>query len=134
MSPHSQGFEPGAVDNLNLVKTFLQKRENGELKDQVHAVWLCIAGGRVFEKGDEELVKLGLKTPIVVVFTQFDKLLVRKERELTNIDVRNKSEEESRALVLQRANDTFQSSCIDQLDKLGRNLPYEKVSEKPFRS
>lgn len=131
----SQGFEPGAVDNLNLVKTFLQNRENGELKDQVHAVWLCIqvpfAGGRVFEKGDEELLKLGLKTPIVVVFTQFDKLLDRKEMELTKIDVGNKSEEERRALVLQRANDTFQSSCIDQLDKLGRKPRYVKVSVEP---
>ena len=35
----SRGFEPGAVDHLNLVKTFLQEREKAELKDQVHAVW-----------------------------------------------------------------------------------------------
>ncbi|KAF8221392.1 hypothetical protein L208DRAFT_693712 [Tricholoma matsutake] len=50
----SQGFEPGVVDNLNLVKTFPQQRDNGELNDQVHAIWLCIqvpfAGGRVLER------------------------------------------------------------------------------------
>jgi len=131
----SQGFEPGAVDNLNVVKTFLRERENAELKDQIHAIWLCIqvpfAGGRVFEKGDEELVKLGLKTPIVIVFTQFDRLLVRKEMELTNTDASSKSDEEIKALVLKQANEEFERSCIDQLDKLGRNLPYGKVSVEP---
>ena len=66
--------------------------------------------------------------PIVVVFTQFDKLLDRKEMDLTSTDVSNKSDEEIKALVLQQANDDFNRSCVDQLDTLGRNLPYEKVS------
>jgi hypothetical protein len=79
----SKGFEPGESGNLNKVKSFLQARGEGvELKDRVHAVWcvvfcriteyreksesrLCIrvpfAGGRVFEKGDEEFLQLGLK-------------------------------------------------------------------------
>lgn len=78
----SQGFEPGAVDNLNIVKSFLEQRASAPLKDRIHAVWqvsltrgvrfvevcsrLCVqvpyAGGRVFEKGDEELLSLGLKS------------------------------------------------------------------------
>ncbi|KZP13659.1 hypothetical protein FIBSPDRAFT_897212 [Athelia psychrophila] len=61
----SQGFEPGETGNLKTVKDFILSRGDGvELKDRVHAVWLCVeiplAGGRIFEIGDEEFLKLGL--------------------------------------------------------------------------
>ncbi|KZP22984.1 hypothetical protein FIBSPDRAFT_700833, partial [Athelia psychrophila] len=96
----SQGFEPGETANLNIVKDFILSRsDNVDLKDRVHAVWLCVeipfARGRVFEIGDEEFLKLGLKgksnteptpweivalltvriVPIVVVFTKYDNLV-----------------------------------------------------------
>ncbi|KZP27015.1 hypothetical protein FIBSPDRAFT_731619, partial [Athelia psychrophila] len=61
----SQGFEPGETANLKTVTDFILSRGGGvNLKDRVHAVWLCVeipfAGGRVFEVGDEEFLKLGL--------------------------------------------------------------------------
>jgi GTPase SAR1 family protein len=42
------------------------------------------AGGRVFEVGDEKLLQLAHKTqiPVVIVFTQYDRLVRTKQREL----------------------------------------------------
>ncbi|KAJ6522255.1 hypothetical protein B0H19DRAFT_1203005 [Mycena capillaripes] len=59
----SMGFEPGQTQNFEAAKRFLESRaESVALKDRVHAIWLCIqiphAGGRVFETGDAEFLKL----------------------------------------------------------------------------
>ncbi|KAJ6555913.1 hypothetical protein B0H19DRAFT_947695, partial [Mycena capillaripes] len=70
---------------FDLVRKFIIERsdERLELKDRLHAVWLCIQtptdGGRVIETGTERLLKLAheRKIPVMVVFTQYD-LLVRK--------------------------------------------------------
>ena len=35
----SLGFEPGDNDNYKTVKEFIQSRQTGPLKDQLHAVW-----------------------------------------------------------------------------------------------
>ena len=35
----SLGFEPGDNDNYTTVKAFIQSRQTGPLKDQLHAVW-----------------------------------------------------------------------------------------------
>ncbi|KAG6325912.1 hypothetical protein ID866_13177, partial [Astraeus odoratus] len=36
----SKGFEPGEVDNLAVVKSFIERRKNHEdIKEQLHAVW-----------------------------------------------------------------------------------------------
>ncbi|KAJ7136963.1 hypothetical protein C8R44DRAFT_565001, partial [Mycena epipterygia] len=71
------------------VKEFLESRsgERVALKDRLHVIWLCIqvpyAGSRVFETGDEALLHLAstLNIPVVVVFTQFDRLIERVEYE-----------------------------------------------------
>jgi len=131
----SNGFGPGDGSNLAVVKEFLQKRgQDVELKERVHAVWLCIqipfAGGPVFEVGDEEFLKLGLKVPIIVVFTKFDMLVSRHEQSMPD-EVFELPDDEIDALVLKRAEDDFKTSCVDLLDKVGRNLPYAKVSLRP---
>ena len=76
----SKGFEPGDTATFDIVTKFISERcEKEELKDRLHAIWyvcplrtvsplilypyrLCTetptAGGRVFESGDEKLVKL----------------------------------------------------------------------------
>jgi len=82
----SQGFEPGDLSNFRTVRTFLEERSRQSLplKDRVHGLWLCVetptAGGRVFEKGDEELLKFThkIQLPIVIVFTQYDRLVRTK--------------------------------------------------------
>ncbi|KDQ53794.1 hypothetical protein JAAARDRAFT_136683, partial [Jaapia argillacea MUCL 33604] len=60
----SQGLEPGEVENLNTIKSFVKGRmAEPKIKDRLHAIWLCIevprAGGRLFETGTEELLRLG---------------------------------------------------------------------------
>jgi len=78
----SKGFEPGDLSNFKVVRAFLEQRSRLglPLKDRVHGLWcvyfsldsdpavaslivirLCTetptAGGRVFETGDEQLLK-----------------------------------------------------------------------------
>ncbi|KAF7344043.1 hypothetical protein MVEN_01693800 [Mycena venus] len=81
----SKGFEPTDLSTFNVVRDFLLKKSDDdlELKERLHAVWLCIrtpiAGARVVETADEAFLKLAheRKIPVVIVFTQYD-LLVRK--------------------------------------------------------
>jgi hypothetical protein len=76
----SMGFEPGHKENFEMAKTFLESRSGvgAALKDRVHIIWclsstlilcqltdgirLCVqvpyAGGRVFETGDEDFLKV----------------------------------------------------------------------------
>ncbi|KAI9447824.1 hypothetical protein H4582DRAFT_2068411 [Lactarius indigo] len=86
----SKGFEPGDLINFETVCEFIQQRSRQELplSERIHGLWLCTetptAGSRVFEKGDEELLLFAhnRKVPIVVVFTQYDRLVRTKEDEL----------------------------------------------------
>ncbi|KAJ7668875.1 hypothetical protein B0H17DRAFT_1087324 [Mycena rosella] len=81
----SKGFEPSKLDTFDVVSDFLQRKSatSLELKERLHAVWLCIHtptdGARVLEAGDEKFLKRAdeLQIPVVVVFTQYDRL-VRK--------------------------------------------------------
>ncbi|KAI0245667.1 hypothetical protein BJV78DRAFT_1287354 [Lactifluus subvellereus] len=89
---YSKGFETGDVATFETVRQFIMERskEELELKERLHALWLCTetptAGGRVFEAGDERLLQFlhesGTGIPVVIVFTQYDKLVRTKEAEL----------------------------------------------------
>ena len=80
----SQGFEPGDHSSFKTVRTFLEERSRQSLplKDRVHGLWcvyfshgyaanpqtvirFCVetptAGGRLFETGDEEMLKFAQK-------------------------------------------------------------------------
>ncbi|KAF9504981.1 hypothetical protein BS47DRAFT_1354522, partial [Hydnum rufescens UP504] len=102
----SQGFVGGDIGNLRTVQEFIKRRSaERELKDRLHAIWLCceipVSGGRVFELGDEILLKDNAnnvgnapfripQVPIIVVFTKYDQLVVQKKfilaRSLANAD------------------------------------------------
>ncbi|KAH9049027.1 hypothetical protein EDB84DRAFT_1574419 [Lactarius hengduanensis] len=83
----SKGFEPGDLVNFETVCEFIQQRSQQDLplSERIHGLWLCIetptAGSRVLERGDEELLQFAHKNqlPIVVVFTQYDRLERTKE-------------------------------------------------------
>jgi len=81
----SMGFEPGDVENFETVTKFLNKRkEERDIKNQVHAVWLCfripVSSDRLFETGAENFLQmlsdkqLG-RMPIIAIFTQYDRLV-----------------------------------------------------------
>ncbi|KAF8447438.1 hypothetical protein L210DRAFT_3641382 [Boletus edulis BED1] len=79
----SLGFESGDEGNMKIVKDFVARRNAmPELKDQLHAIWLCLetpyAGGRLLDGGVEGFLErrqeiLG-QIPLVVVLTKVDQL------------------------------------------------------------
>ncbi|KAF5368786.1 hypothetical protein D9615_010399 [Tricholomella constricta] len=83
----SLGFEPGEGANLDTVLAFIKGRNRmREVKDKLHAIWLCfeipVAGSRVVEKGTELLLKEKMEgrlgdIPIIAVFTKYDKLVAK---------------------------------------------------------
>ncbi|KAI9459554.1 hypothetical protein HD554DRAFT_2081784 [Boletus coccyginus] len=84
----SKGFEPGDSANFDLATRFLRERHRKKfLKDRLHVIWLCTetprTGGRVLEEGDKKLMALAhkLETPVVVVFTKYDLLVLSKQLE-----------------------------------------------------
>ncbi|KAI9463259.1 hypothetical protein BJY52DRAFT_74397 [Lactarius psammicola] len=87
----SKGFEPGDLSNFETVRKFIQQRSRPEvpLSERIHGLWLCTetptAGGRIFETGDEKLLQFAYKNqvPIVIVFTQYDRLVRTKAAELS---------------------------------------------------
>ncbi|KAF8549886.1 hypothetical protein OG21DRAFT_1514674 [Imleria badia] len=79
----SLGFEAGDEQNIDIVKQFIARRKAmPQLKDQLHAIWLCLetpyCGGRLLEAGAEKVLQerdkvLG-NVPLVVVLTKVDQL------------------------------------------------------------
>ncbi|KAJ7848461.1 hypothetical protein B0H14DRAFT_2445933 [Mycena olivaceomarginata] len=140
----SMGFEPGQTKNFDDAKNFLEKRglKDVALKDRVHVIWcvasmltfhqeiehnrLCIqaphAGGRVFEKGDEALLKLasGMKVPVVVVFTQCD--------ELFNSILFYQPENTPTETIDRLWAAKFQELCVRPLEKINSKLRYAHSS------
>ncbi|KAH9165399.1 hypothetical protein EDB89DRAFT_2233439 [Lactarius sanguifluus] len=86
----SKGFEPGDLSNYETVRTFIEQgsQQHLPMKDRIHGLWLCVetptAGGRVFERGEEYLLKFAhdIQIPVVLVFTQYDRLVRSKKAEL----------------------------------------------------
>ncbi|KAF7968059.1 hypothetical protein HWV62_32083 [Athelia sp. TMB] len=134
----SMGYEPGETKNLDSVKNFLESRSKEKhVKDRVHAVWLCtetaFAGSRVFETGDEHITVLLTisAVPIIVVFTKFDNLVANEELGFTDDEIDGMDDAEVEALAIKQANAFFENTCIKQLDGLGHNIGYAKVSVQP---
>ncbi|KAF8492227.1 hypothetical protein F5888DRAFT_935594 [Russula emetica] len=77
----SQGFCHGSGDNFNIVKNFIETRnQRTNLKDRLHAIWLCSEvptyGGSLLEVGEEEILQMkDCRVPIVAVFTKYDVLV-----------------------------------------------------------
>ncbi|KAJ7708028.1 hypothetical protein B0H16DRAFT_1823494 [Mycena metata] len=94
--------------------------------------WLCIsvpfAGGRVFETGDEQLLKLasGIGIPIVVVFTKFDLLISHIERHLTEQQLEEAADPDG--LCEQQAMAEFKEKCEDPLHNIGPSLKFAITS------
>ncbi|KAJ6460173.1 hypothetical protein C8R45DRAFT_1029632 [Mycena sanguinolenta] len=128
----SIGFEPGETKNFETVKDFLKSRsgESIELRNRVHVIWLCVqvphSGGRVFETGDEELLKLAseIKVPVVVVFTQFDKLTNAVYRTLP----KSVPMEEKPARCNETTSKKFEDLCIAPLLRINAELRYARTS------
>ncbi|KAJ7737921.1 hypothetical protein B0H14DRAFT_2992689 [Mycena olivaceomarginata] len=131
----SMGFEHGHRKNFEDARTFLQSRSGHgiALKDRVHVIWLCVqvphAGSRVFETGDEDFLKVAsiAKVPILVVFTQFDKLVNSMLRALTAEEVQTPPEQRD-ALCTDKALRKFEELCVGPLIRIDPKLRYARLS------
>jgi len=132
----SKGFEPGDISNFEIVRKFVEDRSKKQLlKERIHGLWLCAetptAGGCVFETGDEKLLQFAHenRVPLVLVFTQHDRLVKAKELQLRekNLDpatLRQRSVEEA-----QEAFKVTLQSLQVTMDKLGIPMPtYARLS------
>ncbi|KAG1869347.1 hypothetical protein DFJ58DRAFT_60635 [Suillus subalutaceus] len=135
----SKGFEPGEKDNLKIVRDFINRRRaKPDLKDQLHAVWLCFeiprAGGRLLETGVEQFLtskregELG-DIPIVAVFTKYDTLLDRMERTLDKSSIKSLSQAAIQDIIKKNAEDKLQEVCVAPLEKFAKSaIPHVTVS------
>ncbi|KAH9168560.1 hypothetical protein EDB89DRAFT_2245147 [Lactarius sanguifluus] len=155
----SKGFEPGDLSNFETVRKFIRQRSGPEvpLGERIHGLWyvniffsstdasftvirLCTetptAGGRVFETGDEKLLQFAHKdqVPIVIVFTQYDRLVRTKEAELRE-DHPHMDPTRLHDRGVEEARKAFQV-CLESLERtmnrLGIPMPrYATVSVRP---
>lgn len=135
----SKGFEPGEKDNLKIVRDFINyRRAKPDLKDQLHAVWLCFeiprANGRLLETGVEQFLtskregELG-DIPIVAVFTKYDTLLDRVERTLDKSSIKGLSQAAIQDIIKKNAEDKLQEVCVAPLEKFAKSaVPHVTVS------
>ncbi|EIW77676.1 hypothetical protein CONPUDRAFT_167771 [Coniophora puteana RWD-64-598 SS2] len=96
------GYEAGEVKNLAKVEKFVKEKSQGPEAERLHAIWLCISpsyhGGRIFETGDEKLLKMLNKfdqIPLIVVFTMLDNVAktIRRTERLELGPARKKAQE-----------------------------------------
>ncbi|KAJ7816723.1 hypothetical protein B0H13DRAFT_2683408 [Mycena leptocephala] len=103
-----------------------------EIKDRLHAIWICIsvpmAGDRVTEAGVEEIIKMERgRVPLIVVFTKYDQLvgvaIFNAPAELDDEQVQSYGET--------KASEAFRELCVDPLQETVGNVLLSKVSTKP---
>ncbi|KIK56310.1 hypothetical protein GYMLUDRAFT_248055 [Collybiopsis luxurians FD-317 M1] len=128
----SQGFAAGETQNFATVEKFIQDRaQRQELKDRLHAIWFCMEipteNGALFETADQNFLRLKLENiPVIVVFTKYDLLIRKLEKEATD-DV---DDEELEKLIHQRAEKIFEETCVQPLRAITLTYSYVKVSTK----
>ncbi|CCM01007.1 uncharacterized protein FIBRA_03055 [Fibroporia radiculosa] len=133
----SKGFEPGEEGNYSTVETFIKRRRAmPNLKDKLHAVWLCFAmpyaGGRLLEAGVESFLKsrdqiLG-NIPLIIVFTKYDTLFGRVRY---NMRRANASALVDDSLVKPHVESDLRTLCIQPIERLaGVGIPHIAVSNQ----
>ncbi|KDQ05972.1 hypothetical protein BOTBODRAFT_122040 [Botryobasidium botryosum FD-172 SS1] len=75
----SRGFESGGIEELELVREFIQKKASlGSVKNQLHAIWYCFStdSNRFMTAAEKEFfdtIDTGT-VPVIAIFTKFDAL------------------------------------------------------------
>ncbi|KIK01804.1 hypothetical protein K443DRAFT_678086 [Laccaria amethystina LaAM-08-1] len=141
----SQGFEHGEGENLKKVVDFLKdRRDMPNVRDQVHAVWLCFQvplseGDRLFEAGMEKLFRMKSEgelgpVPVITVFTKYDKLVAQVKfgnsmefmRRTGTLDPNARN-----ALLIKETNERFETLCVRPFKAMvGPDVPHIAVSTK----
>ncbi|KAF9460944.1 hypothetical protein BDZ94DRAFT_1264780 [Collybia nuda] len=133
----SLGFEQGENIHFKIVQDFIKRREQEpEIKNKLHAVWLCLQSpalnGRFTETGAENFLKLKAEgklgdVPIIVVFTKYDRVVDAKRMELVKAGRPSSIEEATK-----NAKEKLLQDCITPLKRAVRgDIPYVLVSIRP---
>ena len=117
---------------------------------------LHLIDGRLLEAGDEEFLKLPFDNrvctahqyvlftpnffwslvPVVIVFTQYDKLYKQFFYKLTQSrELANKDPAEKKRRIMEESDRYFKENCINQLDKISnrpKGLKWVRVSSMAF--
>jgi len=136
----SKGFEHGDIGNVKTVQKFIEERNNmPEIKDKLHAVWLCFgiqpAGGRMFETGVEAFLTLKNKgelgsMPVIAVFTKYDKLISRAMRTMDSSRRDGLSEQAISDLAKRDADAHLQEQYLTPFKRVGKEIPHVTISTK----
>ncbi|KAJ6522596.1 hypothetical protein B0H19DRAFT_1202659 [Mycena capillaripes] len=125
----SQGFSHGDGQNFETVLKFIKDRsERPKLEERLHMIWLCIEipiyGGSLFEIAEEKILNsTDLETPIIVVFTKFDKPVLKIKRKLPKTEDQN-------TIARSKARETFCTDYAAVLSTLSKSIPRVEVSVK----
>ncbi|EDQ99154.1 uncharacterized protein LACBIDRAFT_335320 [Laccaria bicolor S238N-H82] len=124
-----QGFEHGEGDNFKKVVDFLKVRKDmPNVRDQVHAVWLCFPvslskGDRLFEAGVEELFHMKSKGELGPEQVEYgNNLEFHKHNKYLDRETRN-------ARLAEETGAKFQELCVGPFEKaVGKDIPHIAVS------
>jgi len=87
----SNGFEAGSATEISTVKSFIADRAaKADLKDQLHAIWICLPmdNDRPLSKEEMKFFEEGTgAVSVIAIFTKLDGLDGKKFGELRNMDV-----------------------------------------------
>ncbi|KAG5732090.1 hypothetical protein E4T56_gene18797 [Termitomyces sp. T112] len=135
----SKGFEQGDDTNVKIVSNFINERKKmHQIKDKLHAVWVCInipiAGGRLLETGIEKFLKCKIEdklgnVPVIAVFTKYDLLVARENRLLKRADYPGKSKADIANLIEQSAQTKLHDICVGPFEEfVNGKVPHITVS------
>ncbi|KAF7368449.1 G domain-containing protein [Mycena venus] len=123
----SQGFSHGDGQNFETVLKFIKDRsKRPKLEERLHIIWLCIEipvyGGSLFEIAEEKILNsTDLETPIIIVFTKFDKPVLKIKRKLPKTEDQN-------TIARSKARETFCTDYAAALSTLSKSIPRVEVS------
>ncbi|KZP09573.1 hypothetical protein FIBSPDRAFT_233442 [Athelia psychrophila] len=91
MAAHdSEGFEAGHRNEVDVVKTFIEKRSMvGDINLKLHMIWYCMEmNARPIQHAEQEFFSKALQVPVVAIITKFDSFVQ---------DIQQKMEEDADA-------------------------------------
>ncbi|KAG8827364.1 hypothetical protein FRC18_009906 [Serendipita sp. 400] len=113
----SRGFEAGGIEELNKVKSFIERRSKENwLPNKLHAIWYCIPvdDSRPFTTAENWFFsECGTgEVPVIVIFTKFDALDIKA---FVALRKEGRSRIEARELASQRAASSFEEVHLETL-------------------
>jgi GTPase Era involved in 16S rRNA processing len=112
----SRGIESGSIEELDIVKEFIQTREqNVDLKDQLHVIWYCVPmdDQRPISGAEKTFFSFGTgRVPVVLIFTKFDAL---EDKSYSKLRDQGKEHQEAEKEVSELADKIFKDEYLPRV-------------------